>query len=296
MDSPMMKAAVYRNYGPPDVLKIEDVLRPSPKKGFILVKSCGSSVNMLDTRVRRGILRFVTGPVAPIRKIPGSDVAGEVVACGPGVTRFKTGDGVYAVVGIIGGGGFAEYVLVPEKAAAKRPRNISCEDAAAVPLVAQAALQALRDLGGIRRSTRILINGASGGVGTAAIQIAKFIGAKVIAVGPADSLDQMRTLGADRVIDYKREDFTADKNAYDIIFDVVTSSFWKCRGSLKPGGVYIASNPSSSLGAGNSRDVVKPEKGETPGDQPTRQGSGFHHRSYRVRRPASGHRPKVPPG
>jgi NADPH:quinone reductase-like Zn-dependent oxidoreductase len=199
------------------------------------------------TRLRRGVLRFLTGPFRPFKKIPGSDVSGVVTAVGGCISKFKEGDGVFALIGMLSGGAFAEYVLVPEKLAAKRPRNISCQDAAAIPLVAQAALQALRDLGNIRRSMSVLINGASGGVGTCAIQIAKFIGAKVTAVGPADSLDLMRSLGADRVIDYKSEDFTADKNAYDIIFDLVTSSFWKCRGSLKRGGVFIASNPSPSL-------------------------------------------------
>ena len=270
-----MTAAVYRKYGPPEVLKIEDVPRPALKKGYILVKSCGSSVNQLDNRVRRGVLWIVTGPFTPMKKIPGSDVSGEVAACGKGVTRFKIGDGVYAVAGIIGGGGFAEYVLVPEKQAAKRPRNVPCEEAAAVPLTAQAALQALRDLGHIRRSTSILINGASGGVGTMAIQIAKFIGAKVTAVGPADSLDRMRSLGADRVIDYKTEDFTADKNAYDIIFDVVTSSFWKCRGSLKRGGIYIASNPSPSLVLAMAGTLLGRKKAKLLATSPSGKDLGF---------------------
>jgi len=247
MDASMMKAAVYRRYGPPDVLHVEDVPRPSPKEGFLLVKSCASSVNPLDTRIRRGVLRFVTGLFKPMKKIPGSDVSGEVVAMGRGVTRFKEGDGVYALIAMLGGGAFAEYVLVPEKLAAKRPQNISCQDAAAVPLTANAALQALRDLGCLRQGMNVLINGGSGGVGTFAIQLAKVFEARVTAVGPADSLELMRSLGADRVIDYKREDFATEKDAYDIILDVVTTTFWRCRGSLGLSGVYIATVPSPSL-------------------------------------------------
>jgi NADPH:quinone reductase-like Zn-dependent oxidoreductase len=183
-----------------------------------------------------------------MKKIPGSDVAGEVVAVGRGVTRFKVGDPVYALIKLLSGGAFAEYVEVPELLAAPRPKNITCQEAAAMPLVGQACLQALRDLGRINKGMTVLINGASGGVGTTAVQIAKSFGAEVTAVGPGGSLDTMRAIGADRFIDYTREDFTRKANAYDLIFDVVAkSSFWKCRNSLKRGGIYVVTNPSPSL-------------------------------------------------
>ena len=261
MEMLMMKAVVYRKYGPPDVLRFENIPRPSPMPGCLLVKSCGSSVNPLETRIRRGVLRFVTGPLSPMKKIPGSDVAGEVVDIGRGVTGFKKGDTVYALLNLLGGGAYAEYINVPESLAARRPENISCEEAAAVPLVGQAVLQALRDLGHIRKGMSVLINGASGGVGTFAVQVANSFGATVTAVGPADSLDLLRSLGADRVIDYKRRDFTADKNSYDIIFDVVAkSSFWKCSKALKRGGVYIVTNPSASLFPAMARTLLPGKK------------------------------------
>lgn len=239
-----MKAILYRRYGPPEVLEYAEVPEPTITDRQILVKVHAASVNPADWKLRRGRPRI---PLLKFPRIPGSDIAGKVVQVGKAVTRFKVGDSVYGMIIPFSGGTCAEYAAVPEKNTAIAPRNLSLVEAAAVPAAAQTALQALRDHGKIKSGDRVLINGASGGVGSFAVQIAKANGAEVTAVTSGKNVDFVKGLGADRVVDYTTEDFTRTDSRYDIIFDTVSSrSFGECRPALKPNGVYIATLPSPS--------------------------------------------------
>jgi NADPH:quinone reductase-like Zn-dependent oxidoreductase len=213
-----MKAVVYTQYGSPEVLHLVEVAKPVPKSDEVLVEVLGAAVNPLDRHFMRGepFLVRLGGLRKPKYKILGADVAGRVEVVGSGVKQLKPGDQVFG--GGLGIGGFAEYACVLERQLALKPANLSFEDAAAVPVAALTALQGLRDQGRIQRGQKVLIDGASGGVGTFAIQIAKYFGAEVTAVCSTRNVDTARSLGADRVIDYSREDFTKSGGRYDLIF------------------------------------------------------------------------------
>ncbi|MEH1851125.1 MAG: NAD(P)-dependent alcohol dehydrogenase [Nostoc sp.] len=240
-----MKAVVIRRYGAAEVLQYEDVEQPKIEPTQLLVKVRASSVNPIDWKIRQGMLSLIVGSKFP--KILGFDVAGEVVEVGSQVTRFKPGDAIYGSTSFPGGG-YAEFAAVPENLAVLKPTNLNYEEAAAVPLAALTALQALRDQGNIQTGQNLLINGAAGGVGIFAVQIAKALGAQVTGVSSTKNLDLVKSLGADRVIDYTQQDFTEDTAQYDIIFDAVGKrSLSETRKVLKPNGVYITTVPSPKV-------------------------------------------------
>lgn len=216
-----MKAIVYTTYGSPDVLQFKDVEKPAPKENEVLVKIHAASANPLDWHIMRAspfLARLEAGLLKPKNTGLGADIAGQVEAVGSSVTQFKPGDEVF---GDVFTGGFAEYVCATENVLALKPANITFEAAAAVPVAAFTALQGLRDKGQIRQGQKVLINGASGGVGTFAVQIAKSFGTEVTGVCSTRNLDMVRSIGADHVIDYTREDFTNNGQQYDLIFCAV---------------------------------------------------------------------------
>ncbi len=237
-----MKAIVHTKYGPPDVLQFKEVEKPTPKDGEILVKIQAASVNTLDLAMRGPFLaRIITGGLRkPKDPRLGADIAGRVEAVGTNVTQFQPGDEVFGAYK----GGFAEYVSVPENRVALKPANSSFEEAAAAPVAALTALQGLRDTGQIQPGQKVLIHGASGGVGTFAVQIAKAFGAEVTAVCSTLNVDLARSIGSDQVIDYTQEDFTKSGETYDVIFDVVgKSSFSRSVKLLTLTGHYLLGNP-----------------------------------------------------
>jgi NADPH:quinone reductase-like Zn-dependent oxidoreductase len=215
-----MQAIVYHNYGSPDVLKLEEVQKPVPQDNEVLVKVVAASAAAGDWHLLRAdpfLIRFMYGLLTPKYKILGSDVAGRVEAVGRNVKQFQPGDEVFGDLSLNGFGAFAEYVAAPETAFALKPTNLTFEQAAAVPVSAVTALLGLRDQGHIQPGQKVLINGASGGVGTFAVQIAKAFGAEVTAVCSTSKVELMRSLGADHVIDYTQEDFTQNGERYDLI-------------------------------------------------------------------------------
>ena len=234
-----MKAIVYTEYGPPDVLRLMEVAKPVPKDAEVLIKIHAASLNALDWRMVRGKPVFARLMIGGLRKPKitrlGVDVAGEVEAVGSGVTQFKPGDEVFGT----GRGAFAEYVCTTEDRLAGKPANISFEHAAAVPIAGFTALQGLRDCGRIQQGQKVLIDGASGGVGTFAVQIAKAFGAQVTAVCSTQNVDAARSMGADHVIDYTREDFTQSGQHYDLILAAnAHRSIFDYRRCLTPDGIY----------------------------------------------------------
>ncbi|MBW4427777.1 MAG: NAD(P)-dependent alcohol dehydrogenase [Nostoc desertorum CM1-VF14] len=237
-----MKAVVIHQYGSTEVLQYEDLEEPQIEPTQLLVKVHASSVNPIDWKIRKGMLSFTTGNKFP--KILGFDLAGEVVAVGSDATRFQPGDAIYGRTGL-SGGAYAEFAAVSENLVATKPNNLTYEEAASVPLAALTALQALRNQGNTQPGQAVLINGAAGGVGTFAIQIAKVLGAEVTGVSSTKNLDLIKSLSADRVIDYTQQDFTNSTLQYDVIFDAVAkSSFFQSKKVLKPNGVYITTLPS----------------------------------------------------
>jgi NADPH:quinone reductase-like Zn-dependent oxidoreductase len=217
-----MKAIVCTKYGSPDVLQIQELARPAPKDDEVLIKIHAASINSRDWRMMRANPFFIRlmpgGFLHPKNKILGADVAGQVEAVGRYVKQFKPGDEVFGYLpSATGRGTFAEYVCANENAITLKPANLSFEQAAAVPVAALTALQGLRDKGNIQPGQKVLINGASGGVGTFAVQIAKAFGAEVTAVCSTRNLEMARSIGADHVIDYTREDFTRNGQHYDLI-------------------------------------------------------------------------------
>ncbi|WP_337868465.1 NAD(P)-dependent alcohol dehydrogenase [Meiothermus sp.] len=235
-----MKAIIYEQYGQPDVLQLKEVEKPVPKDNEVLVKIRAVSLNAYDWHILTAdifLVRLNRGLLKPKIQILGADIAGEVEAVGKEVRRFKPGD---AVFGCLSGGGFAEYVAAPEKALALKPTNLTFEEAAAVPMAATTALQALRDAGGLQAGQKVLIHGAAGGVGTFAVQLAKLLGAEVTAVCSTRNLEQSSQLGADHVIDYTQEDFAQNPQSYDLILGVngyrPLSDY---RRALAPGGRYV---------------------------------------------------------
>ena len=220
-----MKAIVYTKYGPPDVLNLEEVREPTPRDDEVLIKVHAASANARDWRLLRAdpfLVRLNLGLLKPKHNTLGSDIAGRVEAVGGNVKQFQPGDEVFGDLsgGGFGGGGFAEYVCASEDALALKPASLTFEEAAAAPMAAVTALQGLRDKGRIQPGQKVLINGASGGVGTLAVQIAKSFGAEVTGVCSTRKSDMVRSIGADHVIDYTQEDFTRNGQRYDLILAV----------------------------------------------------------------------------
>ena len=236
-----MKAIVCTKYGPPDVLELEDVGKPAIKDNELLVKVYATTVSSMDWRFRQGkniIARMKAGLTKPKNPIFGVELAGEIESVGKDVKLFKQGDQVY---GVTRSGAHAEYVCMPEENVAMKPTNMTYEEAAAVPFGACVALQFLGDYGGIQSGQKVLIYGASGSVGTYAVQLAKYFGAEVTGVCSTANVEMVKSLGADKIIDYTKEDFTKEGQAYDIIFDAVgKSSFSKCKSSLNQKGIYLS--------------------------------------------------------
>jgi len=284
-----MKAVVYTEYGPPDVLHVEDVVTPAPKENEILVRVHAAPVNFGDLLARdfasvspgefnMPALLWLPSQIAfgwnkPKKLILGSEFSGEVAAVGSAVTRFKPGDAVYGYTGQAMGA-YAEYLCITEeKAIAHKPANMTHAEAATVPYGAIMARNLLAKAN-IQPGQKVLINGASGSIGAAAVQLAKHAGAEVTGVCSTRRLEYVEALGADTVIDYKVEEFTANGETYDLIFDVLgRSSFGKCAGSLKPGGIYLlASFKSNALwqmlrtSLGGDKKVICALASEQPGD------------------------------
>ncbi len=233
-----MKAIVCTQYGPPDVLQFAEVAKPSPADNEVLIKLYAASVNPLDRYSMRGapLIRLIPGLRKPKDPRIGVDVAGRVEAVGRNVTQFKPGDQVFGVCR----GAFAEYACSIEEKLALKPANLSFEDAAAVPVAAITALQGLRDKGRIQPGQKVLVDGASGGVGTFAVQIAKSFGAEVTAVCSTRNVDTARSIGADHVIDYTKEDFTQSGQRYDLILGAnVHHSIFDYRRALRQDGIYV---------------------------------------------------------
>ena len=240
-----MKAVVHTRYGPPDVLQVKEVEKPVPKDNEVLIRVHATTVNRTDCGFLRAepfFVRVVSGLLRPKATILGSELAGEVEAAGKDVASFKQGDQVFGLTGLHFGA-HAEYVCLPEEAAiAARPANMDYEEAAAVCDGAMLAIAFIRRTNR-QEGQRVLVNGASGSIGSAAVQLAKYYGAEVTAVCNTRNLELVRSLGADAVIDYTREDFTRHGQRYDAVFDAVgKSSFRRCRNLLKKGGIYLSSD------------------------------------------------------
>ncbi len=241
-----MKAVVYTKYGPPEVLQLQEVDKPTPKDGEVLIKIHATTVNRTDIGFRKPeyglIIRPINGLIRPRRNILGSELAGEIEAVGRNVKTFKPGDPVF---GLSTGrfGAHAEYICIPEKGSITiKPVNMSYEEAAAVCDGLVLAMTFIRKID-FQRSNKILINGASGSIGSACVQLAKYYGAQITAVCNTKNMELVESLGAERVIDYTKDDFTKDDQVYDVVIDAVgKSSFPRCRKLLKPGGVYFSTD------------------------------------------------------
>jgi NADPH:quinone reductase-like Zn-dependent oxidoreductase len=245
-----MKAIVYERYGPPDVLQLKEVKKPTPKDNEVLIKVHAASINSWDWELLRGkpfVNRLLFGLLKPKIKILGADIAGRVEAVGRNVKQFQPDDEVFGDLCECGWGGFAEYVCARENTLALKPASMTFEEVAAVPQAAAMALQGLRDKGQIQPGQKVLINGAGGGVGTFAVQIAKSFGAEVTGVDSTKKLDMLRSIGADQVIDYTQEDFTKSGQRYDLILDVAAyHSIFDYKRALSPKGIYVMVGGSSA--------------------------------------------------
>ncbi len=270
-----MKAAVRHEYGPPDVLKVEEVHKPTPRDDEVLIRVHAASVNLGDWEILTADPLYITvlarifgtksrhdpfssndsgasarkgGLFRPKYKILGTDLAGRVEAVGKNVTQFHPGDDVFGDISVIGLGAFAEYVCVPENAClVPKPASMTFEQAAAIPQAAFIALQAIRDKGQVRPGQTVLINGAGGGAGTFAVQLAKFYGAEVTGIDRAHKLEMLRSIGADHVIDYTQEDFTQNGKRYDVILDLAaTRTVFESRRSLTSDGIYLMAGGSGT--------------------------------------------------
>ncbi|MEM7331881.1 MAG: NAD(P)-dependent alcohol dehydrogenase [Chloroflexota bacterium] len=235
-----MDAFEYETYGSPNVLKLNHIDKPSPKSNEVLIKIKAVSINPADWRRMEGdpfFIRFEAGLLKPKKKILGADVAGIVDAVGEQVTKFRIGDAVFGEIEV---GGFAEYVCVSEDILAAKPANLTFPEAAAVPLAGNTALQGVRDIGQVQLGQSVLINGASGGVGTFAVQLAKHFGAHVTAVCSTRNVELVRSIGADEVIDYTKEDFANNGRYYDLIIDIVGDrKVAEYRSALNPTGRVV---------------------------------------------------------
>ena len=238
-----MKAIVYTKYGPPDVLQLEEVDKPAPKDDEVLIKVHASSINDWDWGLLQGtpfVNRLLYGLLEPKMRILGSDIAGRVEAVGKNVKQFQPGDEVFGDLCGNGWGCYAEHVCARENLLALKPAGMTFEEAASIPQAALLALQGLRDKGQIQKGQKVLINGAGGGAGTFAVQIAKSFGAEVTGVDSARKLDTMRSIGADHVIDYTKEDFTNNGQRYDFILDFAAHhSIFDYKRALSPKGIYV---------------------------------------------------------
>jgi NADPH:quinone reductase-like Zn-dependent oxidoreductase len=236
-----MRAIVCDRYGPPDVLRLEEVERPAPRDNQVLVKVHASSLNAADFEILGGAASArVGGPFRPRHRIPGTDVAGRVVAVGRNIKRLKKGDAVFGDLFMRGHGAFAEYVAAPEDALMLKPDSISFEDAATLPQAAKIALQGLRGKRPLKKGQKVMINGAGGGMGTFAVQIAKYYGAEVTGVDSSRKLKMLRAIGADHVIDYSGEDCTRSGERYDLILDTVARrSIFNYRRVMAPDGLFV---------------------------------------------------------
>jgi len=244
-----MKAIVHTKFGPPDLLELQEVAKPTPKEDEVLVKVHAASLNAYDWHIMRAkpfLVRLAGfGLLRPKHKILGVDMAGRVEAVGKNAKQFQPNDEVYGDLSGCGGGAFAQYVCAPENALASKPANISFEEAAAVPMAAVTALQGLRDKGQIQPGQKVLIHGASGGVGTFAVQIAKSFGAELTGVCSTRNLEIARSIGADKVIDYTKEDFTQNGQRYDLILGANGDrSLSDYKRALSPKGTYVMSGGS----------------------------------------------------
>ncbi|MDJ0600605.1 MAG: NAD(P)-dependent alcohol dehydrogenase [Crocosphaera sp.] len=238
-----MKGVIFNRYGSPDVLEYTDITKPSPTAKQLLIKVFASSVNPIDWKIRRGMLQIVTGKKFPL--FLGCDFSGEVVTVGEEISDFQSGDQVYGFLSATSGKAYGEYIVTTPQNTILKPTNLTYSQAAAVPLAASTALQGLRDKGNIKKVQKVLINGASGGVGTFAVQIAKAYQTEVTGVCSGKNIPLLKELGADHTIDYTQEDFTKNQEQYDIIFDVVGNYFFrKCQKCLKPQGIYVRLLPS----------------------------------------------------
>jgi NADPH:quinone reductase-like Zn-dependent oxidoreductase len=246
-----MKAIICHRYGLED-LRLEDVAKPTPRDGEVLIQVRAASLNALDCGLIRGrppILRLMLGLSRPRPRL-GRDVAGRIESVGRGVTRFKPGDDVFGLCR----GSLAEYACTPESYVVAKPANASFEEGAALPLAGLTALQGLRDAGRIQPGQRVLINGAAGGVGTYAVQIAKSLGAEVTGVCSTQNVEMVGSIGADRVVDYTRADFTRSGEHYDLIYDLVMNhSFSACRRVLSPRGTLVA----AGVGGADGREFFR---------------------------------------
>jgi NADPH:quinone reductase-like Zn-dependent oxidoreductase len=241
-----MRAVVYDRYGPPEVQRLEDVERPVPKADEVLIKIHATTVTRTDTGLRAGkpfIVRLFFGLLRPKQRILGTELAGEVEAVGAGVSEFAVGDLVFGSTPAFRTGTHAEFICLPESAPlAHKPAGVTFEEAAAVTDGVVLALMCL-EAAHVGKGQRILVYGASGSIGTAGVQLAKYFEVDVTAVCNTKNVELVRSLGADAVIDYTQDDFTKNGETYDVIFDAVGKhSFSRCRGSLKPGGAYVATD------------------------------------------------------
>jgi NADPH:quinone reductase-like Zn-dependent oxidoreductase len=252
-----MKAIVHTKYGPPDELQLKEVEKPVPKEDEVLIKIHATTVTTSDCNVRNFTFvpnlfllpsRMQLGFNKPKINILGVDLTGEIEAVGVDVKRFIKGDQVFGTPGTAMGT-HAEYICMPEDGVLTiKPANMTYEEAASIPLAANTALYFIRDQGNIQAGGKVLINGASGGIGTFAVQLAKYYGAEVTGVCSTTNVEMVKSLGADKVIDYTKEDFTKSNERYDVIFDVVgKTSFSRCKSSLKEEGIYLATLPTLAL-------------------------------------------------
>ncbi len=241
-----MKAVVFNRYGGNEVLQVRDIPVPVPGPSEVLVRVRAAGVNPVDWKVRYGEAKIFTGRTFP--KVLGCECAGDVEAAGQSAEAFRKGDAVLLHAGVRRLGAFAEYACTDAKMVFPKPAGLSYEEAACIPIAGLTALQALRDHGRIAPGGKVLINGASGGVGHFAVQIGKILGAAVTAVCSGRNRDFAERLGAERVIDYTQEDFTRDTERYDIIFDAVsTRTFGACRKVLSPRGIYVCTLPNRTI-------------------------------------------------